>query len=359
MSTRIITAIAGNVVGTADQLPFGEEIGFTGESETHNKFTSYERDGTGLHYAVNRHYDSRQGRFNQVDPLGLGASSLADPQSLNLYGYVRNDPVNAVDPIGLRVVEVSPYGFGGSPAGSGFFIDGVPVSAGFALSYLNNGFGVVVDGAGEVAPSGVYGDGSIVVANQFGPGIDGGYEFIGQQAFFDSSTQSFPLFTADNLKTVNKSLGLAQELASKKKCDEALKNYGIPSLAALVNQYNVNTTDANIFDGRKSTLTGPIGQNGATQSIGDYFKEQKGQVGAAVFGNSVTGRGSVTFLGDYFFNPVNIENMEQQRGIILLHEAVHQFGGKGDSVFGGSKKLSELIIEGCAPVLKGKLGGVG
>jgi len=53
-----------------------------------------------LDYAVNRHYDSRQGRFTQPDPLGLAAASLGDPQSLNMYSYVDNDPMNRVDPDG-------------------------------------------------------------------------------------------------------------------------------------------------------------------------------------------------------------------------------------------------------------------
>gem|GEM_PF-6532799 len=106
-TARIITDGAGNVKGTTDHLPFGEEIGFTGESEKH-KFTTYERDGTGLDYAVNRHYDPRQGRFNQADPLGMGAASLADPQSLNLYNYVENDPVNFIDPLGLDKKKKDP-----------------------------------------------------------------------------------------------------------------------------------------------------------------------------------------------------------------------------------------------------------
>lgn len=42
----------------------------------------------------------------QPDPLGLGAANLTNPQSLNLYSYVGNDPVNFVDPIGLVLVEV-------------------------------------------------------------------------------------------------------------------------------------------------------------------------------------------------------------------------------------------------------------
>jgi hypothetical protein len=40
---------------------------------------------TGLDYAVNRFYSSQQGRFAQVDPIGMAAVSLDNPQSLNLY----------------------------------------------------------------------------------------------------------------------------------------------------------------------------------------------------------------------------------------------------------------------------------
>lgn len=40
-------------------------------------------------------------RFTQVDPLSMAAASLASPQSLNMYTYVQNDPVNRVDPTGL------------------------------------------------------------------------------------------------------------------------------------------------------------------------------------------------------------------------------------------------------------------
>jgi len=105
LSTRIITNSAGAVVGTTDHLPFGEEVGRSGESEKH-KFTSYERGDTGIDYAVNRHYDSRQGRFNQVDPLGMEATTLTDPQSLNLYSYTQNDPINHKDPTGLSILPL-------------------------------------------------------------------------------------------------------------------------------------------------------------------------------------------------------------------------------------------------------------
>jgi RHS repeat-associated protein len=74
------------------------------------RFTSYDRsDATGLDYAVNRHYSSAQGRFTQVDPIGMGASSLGDPQTLNMYAYCGNDPINHVDPDGLFIKKL----FGG------------------------------------------------------------------------------------------------------------------------------------------------------------------------------------------------------------------------------------------------------
>jgi RHS repeat-associated protein len=184
LSTRIITGNAGAVVGTTDQLPFGEEIGVSGAGEKH-KFTSYERDGA-LDYAVNRHYDPQQGRFNQVDPLGIGASSLADPQSLNLYAYSANDPVNYADPSGAAFTPASvsegdrgDFEFGRGGGGIGFYIDGVPVSSRLALNFINHGLA-------EPYGAGVYGNGSLIVMDLFGRGTDG-YEFIGQQAFFDPS----------------------------------------------------------------------------------------------------------------------------------------------------------------------------
>jgi RHS repeat-associated protein len=103
LGTRLITNAADN--GATDQatLPFGTalaaETSPTGASS--RRFTSYDRDAvTNLDNAVSRHYDSTQGRFTQVDPLGMGAVSLSSPQTLNLYAYCGNDPVNHVDPDG-------------------------------------------------------------------------------------------------------------------------------------------------------------------------------------------------------------------------------------------------------------------
>jgi RHS repeat-associated protein len=101
LGTRLVTNNADTTFFEQVSLPFGTALAGESTGATNRRFTSYDRSAaTGLDYAVNRHYDSKQGRFTQPDPLGLGAASVADPQSLNMYSYVGNDPMNRVDPDG-------------------------------------------------------------------------------------------------------------------------------------------------------------------------------------------------------------------------------------------------------------------
>jgi RHS repeat-associated protein len=67
---------------------------------------------TGLIYLRNRYYDSEIGRFISPDSV-LG--SLSDPQTLNPYVYVRNNPVNLIDPSGLYAVKVPLTFYGNKP----------------------------------------------------------------------------------------------------------------------------------------------------------------------------------------------------------------------------------------------------
>jgi hypothetical protein len=48
-------------------------------------------------------YDSIT-RFLHVDPVEMNSVSLTDPQKMNLYAYVANDPINYLDPVGLQDV---------------------------------------------------------------------------------------------------------------------------------------------------------------------------------------------------------------------------------------------------------------
>ncbi|HVQ38640.1 MAG TPA: RHS repeat-associated core domain-containing protein, partial [Pyrinomonadaceae bacterium] len=107
LGTRLVTNAQDTNFFEQQTLPFGTALneslapGATA-GQTNRRFTSYDRSvNTGLDYAINRHYDAQQGRFTQVDPIGMSASSMTNPQSLNMYGYVGNDPVNRTDPTGL------------------------------------------------------------------------------------------------------------------------------------------------------------------------------------------------------------------------------------------------------------------
>lgn len=106
LSTRLKADSSGNVAGTQDHYPFGEDASATGAVEKH-KFTNYERDAEiGSDYAVNRQYSNLTGRFMRPDPM---AGDIANPQSLNRYAYVKNDPVNLIDPLGLFSVDCQTY----------------------------------------------------------------------------------------------------------------------------------------------------------------------------------------------------------------------------------------------------------
>jgi RHS repeat-associated protein len=101
LGTKLVTNNLDTTSFQQATLPFGTALDAESSGATNRRFTSYDRSAmSGLDYAINRQYDSRQGRFTQPDPLGMAAASLADPQSLNMYAYVGNDPVNRVDPDG-------------------------------------------------------------------------------------------------------------------------------------------------------------------------------------------------------------------------------------------------------------------
>lgn len=77
----------------------------------HNS-TGKERDTeTGLDYFGARYYASNVGRWLSPDwsakPEAVPYSDLTDPQSLNLYSYVRNGPLSRTDPDGHCGKEVN------------------------------------------------------------------------------------------------------------------------------------------------------------------------------------------------------------------------------------------------------------
>ncbi|HMO79999.1 MAG TPA: RHS repeat-associated core domain-containing protein [Pyrinomonadaceae bacterium] len=101
---RLGTKLITNSAGSYEQahLPFGTALNAESTGSISRRFTSYDRsNSTGLDYAINRTYDSKQGRFTQVDPMGISSGNLEVPQTLNLFSYCGNDPINRTDPDGL------------------------------------------------------------------------------------------------------------------------------------------------------------------------------------------------------------------------------------------------------------------
>jgi RHS repeat-associated protein len=81
--------------------PFGATT-VSGATTTNTaQFTDRENDGTGLQYNRARYYDPISGRFISEDPLGFAAG-------VNFYSYVRDNPINLVDPSGLCPDTSSP-----------------------------------------------------------------------------------------------------------------------------------------------------------------------------------------------------------------------------------------------------------
>ena len=132
-STRLVTDASGNPTEQYDYAPFGEELtqGIDGRVALYStnqypttpdavteKFTSKERDAeTGFDFFDARYYSAAQGRFTSPDefkggfldaftgqaafqPGPLPYADLSDPQTLNKYSYVRNNPLRYIDPTG-------------------------------------------------------------------------------------------------------------------------------------------------------------------------------------------------------------------------------------------------------------------
>ncbi len=103
-SASVITNSTGAMppLEESDYYPYGGEIPITNGDPNHYKFTGKERDTeSGLDNFGARFFTSNLGRFMTPDwaarPTAVPYAVFGDPQSLNLYTYVENAPVNRVD----------------------------------------------------------------------------------------------------------------------------------------------------------------------------------------------------------------------------------------------------------------------
>jgi RHS repeat-associated protein len=126
-SSTILTSLAGAVVDCNAMYPYGEQDTTicTTSNSIWDKFTGYRLDPeTGLEYDHARYYNPSLGRFMSADPF---AGNVGNPQSMNRYPYVVNNPLRFTDPTGMLLCGMcfdpddirfglfSPYGDFGLP----------------------------------------------------------------------------------------------------------------------------------------------------------------------------------------------------------------------------------------------------
>jgi RHS repeat-associated protein len=133
-STAVMTSDNGTQVGSMKYYPYGDCRNSTGDLGTDKLFTGQRLDDTGLYYYNARYYDAGIGRFISPDtfvqwssgvdvvsnpltvnnlPTGLGnlnapqgnypsvtLQTPVNPQNLNRYSYVLNNPLRYNDPYG-------------------------------------------------------------------------------------------------------------------------------------------------------------------------------------------------------------------------------------------------------------------
>ncbi len=177
----------GYMLEVQDYLPFGSQrVDQRFQSYANKKkFTGKELDSeNGLYYYGARYYDSDIGRFMGVDPAVFFHDKFADllvnPQLLNNYSYVANNPLKYVDPDGqflqllaalvsvvVTAIDVLTTFFSGIPIANAPGPEG-PVTAATAAPARDGLNGEIVDMAVGAVVGGV-----------IGKGLGAGIEYVG------------------------------------------------------------------------------------------------------------------------------------------------------------------------------------
>jgi RHS repeat-associated protein len=296
LSLRVMLDGSSNVVGRQGHLPYGEELGTSGEMDKH-RFTSYERDSeSGMDYALNRSYSPAAGRFAQTDPYGPSAG-VGEPQSWNRYTYVYNNPINATDRNGLDLDYTDcttklVWTRFETNKGDGYYYAWVAHTTCKNAAYTE----------------GVNGEESVGSP-------------VGIKAKFGPKTQK---------KYNEKKVLLIGQMLNSKPCADFLSAHGI-SITDAIDALALQRP----FDGEKSTITrweaGAVDPNDPI-AFQHRFLPMSSFFGRNSSAGAVTGLWPLGELGtdvdgrsDVYFNP------DRFTGATILHEALHSLTGKDDA----------------------------
>jgi RHS repeat-associated protein len=143
-SERVRTSITGAQVENCTSLPFGDAQTCTGTDESPLHFTGGQWDWeSNLTSFWFRSYSTTQGRWLTMDPAGLAAVDITNPQTWNRYAYVANNPLSFTDPTGKNMKGpgecqggeglcswegggANPSSIGGGGFGAGIDANGIP-----------------------------------------------------------------------------------------------------------------------------------------------------------------------------------------------------------------------------------------
>ena len=153
-STSVLTNEKGQLVELLDYFPFGDDRFHVQLDSFSSKvrYTGHKFDEEiRLTYANARYYDSQMKRWMQQDPafIFLGSSDykknigkelnqiISDPQQLNSYSYVTNNPLIFIDPSGTLRTELAIIGVSVATNMSSLFVSDL-VSIGFRGGKFSN-----------------------------------------------------------------------------------------------------------------------------------------------------------------------------------------------------------------------------
>ena len=128
-TTRLRTDYQGHMAASQQSGPFGEDLNQTTQESGGNQdaaqYTGLDLDSeSGTSHAQFRQLSTVQGRWMSPDPYD-GSYDLTNPQSLNRYSYVLNNPLAFVDPLGLDTPDGCDSDGGDDDDGSGPCYSGV------------------------------------------------------------------------------------------------------------------------------------------------------------------------------------------------------------------------------------------